>query len=108
MNFHENKLWQDAFTALMDVHDAIDGLRGGEHDEVVREVIEAATAVTSKIADSLSRTDRRVSRNLLYDAVGLVAIARTQLAVAWGRGLVNDETFKTLDDRYANLSQALQ
>ena len=37
-----------------------------------------------------------------------VAMTRTHLAVAWGRGLMDDETFRGLDDKYAKLSDALQ
>lgn len=107
-NFHENKLWQDAYVALMDVHDLFDDKREGETEEIVEDVLESATAVTSKIADGLSRMDHRYGRQVLMDAVGLVAIARTHLAVAWGRGLVDDDTFKGMDDKFAKLSEALQ
>lgn len=108
MNFHENKLWQDAFVVLMEAHDLFDDLREGQHEEIVEDVLESTTAVTSKIADGLSRQDQRFGRQVLLDAVGLVAVARTHLAVAWGRGLVTDETFKPLDDKYAALSESLQ
>lgn len=108
MNFHENKLWQSAYVALMDVHDTLDPFKEGEHEEIVEDVLESATAAASKIADALSRTDRRVTRQLLYDAVGLVAVTRTHLAVAWGRELLPDEIFKKLDDQYATLSEDLQ
>ncbi len=107
-NFHENKLWQSAYVALMDVHDILDTARDGEHGAIVADVLEAAASVVSKIADSLSRSDRRVSRELLFEAVGLVSVTRTHLAVAWGRGLLSDETFKPLDATYADLSQSLQ
>jgi four helix bundle protein len=108
MNFHENKLWQDSYVVLMEIHDLFDDKREGELAEIVEDVLESATAVTSKIADGLSREDRRFGRQVLLDAVGLVAVARTHLAVAWGRGLVTDETFKGLDDKYAALTESIQ
>lgn len=107
-NFHDQKLWQDSFVALMEVHDTFDGLREGDDEEIVEDVIGSATAVASKIADGLSRQDRRFGRQVLLDAVGLVAVVRTHLAVAWGRGLVTDEIFKSMDDKYAVLTESLQ
>ena len=93
-NFHEHKLWQEAYVALMDLENP--------------ELVPSAKEVAATIADSLTRTDRRVSRELLQVAVGLVAKTRTELAVAWGKGLLTDELFKNLDDKYAALSSSLQ
>lgn len=106
--FHEHKLWQSAYVALMDVHDQFDGLKGTENDETVRQVLDSATALAAKIADGLSRLDRRFGRQILMDAIGMVAVVRTHLAVAWGRGLVNDDMFKSLDTKYSDLAVSLQ
>ncbi len=108
LNFHDHKLWQDAFVVLMDIHDVIDGLDTDKHEEIIEALLESAQNVASKIADGLSRSDHRIGRDLIYDSVGLVAITRTELAVAWGRGIVDDQTFKTIDDKYAQLTNALQ
>lgn len=101
INFHEHKLWQESYVALMDIHEALE--EGG-----ASELITSTEEVAATIADSLTRQDRRVGRDLMTKAVGLVAMTRTHLAVAWGRGLVDDATFKKLDDQYAKLSEALQ
>ena len=94
VNFHEHKLWQEAYVALMDLENP--------------EFTPSAKDVAATIADSLPRQDRRAGRELLQIAVGLVAKTRTELAVAWGKGLVTDETFKKIDDQYATLSSSLQ
>lgn len=107
-NFHDHKLWQDSFVVLMDIHDVIDNLDIDEHSEIVEELLEAAQKVSSQIADGISRLDRRLGRDLVQSAIGQVAVTRTHLAVAWGRGLVDDDTFKSLDDKYAALSENLQ
>ena len=57
---------------------------------------------------SLTRQDRKLARDLLWSAVGQVAKTRTHLAIAWGRGVLDDETFKSIDDKYAVLSDSLQ
>jgi four helix bundle protein len=108
MSFHENKLWQDAFVTLMDTHEAFEGEFEDAQKEIVEQVLESATDLSAKIADGLSRLDRRFGRQILLDAVGMVAIVRTHLAVAWGRGILTDETFKTLDGKFDQLSIALQ
>jgi len=107
-NFHDQKLWQDAYVVLMDVHDTFDDLRDGHDGEVVEDCIKSATNVAAKIADGLSRADRRFGRQVLLDAIGLVAVIRTHLAVAWGRGLVSDDVFKSMDEKYARLTENLQ
>jgi four helix bundle protein len=107
-NFHDHKLWQDSFVALMDIHDVVDGIERGEHAEIIEGLLEAAQNVAARIADGLSRNDHRQGRQLIYDTIGLIAVTRTQLAVAWGRGLVDDETFRHLDDQYAKLTNSLQ
>ena len=106
--FHEHKLWQDAYVALMDIHEAFDAQKTGDDGEIVEQVLDSATNLAAKIADGLSRLDRRFGRNILLDAIGMVAIVRTHLAVAWGRGLVDDETFRALDGKYDSLAVALQ
>jgi hypothetical protein len=108
-NFHDHKLWQDSYVVLMDLHDVADGLKAADTaDEIIEKLLLDAQNVTAKIADGLSRNDHRLGRQLIFDAVGLVAITRTQLAVAWGRGLVDDDTFRTIDDKYAKLTNSLQ
>jgi len=108
MSFHENKLWQDAYVTLMDTHEALEGEFEGTDKEIVEEVLTSATNLSAKIADGLSRIDRRYGRQILMDAVGMVAVVRTHLAVAWGRGILTDETFKALDGKYDALGIALQ
>jgi len=108
MQFHEHKLWQESYVSLMDVHEALDGVEEGMDEEMAEEAIESATALAAKIADGLSRLDRRYGRQVIMDAIGMVAVVRTHLAVAWGRGLLDDETFKNLDAKYDTLSASLQ
>jgi four helix bundle protein len=95
----------------MDVYAAIDTIDEAtrkEDSEIVLGLQKASQDVTAKIADGLSRLDKRMGRNLLYDAIGLVAIVRTQLAIAWGRGLMDDNTFRAIDTKYDELAVSLQ
>lgn len=111
MNFHDNKIWQQAYVALMDLYTTLDGVEDEtreEEEEVVESLVVSAQNVASKIADGLSRKDQRFGKGLLFDAIGLVAITRTNLAIAWGRGLLNDDEFRALDDKYQELTIALQ
>lgn len=109
MNFHEHKLWQESYVALMDLYKELEDVEADEYDEeVIEELLESAQKVAATIADALTRQDRRVQRDLILIAVGEVAKTRTHLAVSWGRGLVEDETFKSLDDKYDQLSSSLQ
>ena len=109
VNFHEHKLWQQSYVALMDLHNTLDEVKVAEHDTtVVEDLLSSAQLVTATIADSLTRRDGKMARELAAGAVGSVAMTRTHLAVAWGRGLLDDETFRGLDEKYASLSDMLQ
>ena len=99
--FHEHKLWQEAYIALVELHDAFDTADAPQ-------LLASAGKVTAMIADALSRNDVRKGKDIIAEAVGSVAVTRSHLAVAWGRKLVDDETFRSLDNRYAELSQSLQ
>ncbi|OGG23867.1 hypothetical protein A3A79_01540 [Candidatus Gottesmanbacteria bacterium RIFCSPLOWO2_01_FULL_43_11b] len=106
MNFHENKLWQAAYVALMDLYDAFDGLT--EDREIIDQLLASGVGVVAKIADGLSRRDRRLAQTILSDAAGLVSTTRSHLAVAWGKKLLQDDAFRTLDGKYQELSSLLQ
>ncbi len=101
VNFHEHKLWQAAYVALMDLYDAPEVDPDGD-------LITSAENVAATIADALTRQDKKVANELIQSSIGGVAMTRTHLAVAWGRGLVDDEIFKKLDESYATLSSFLQ
>ncbi len=106
MNFHENRVWQSAYVVLMDLYDAFEGSLEGR--EVIDQVLASGVGVVAKIADGLSRKDRRQASEMLSDAAGLVAITRSHLAVAWGKKLLDDEIFRALDGKYAQLVGSLQ
>lgn len=105
MNFHEHKLWQAAYVALMELYDAFEGSPGRE---VVDQVLASGVGVVAKIADGLSRKDKSQMGEMLSDAAGLVATTRSHLAVAWGKKLLDDEIFRSLDAKYAELVDQLQ
>ena len=109
VNFHEHKLWQESYVSLMDIHEALDSVEVEPHDrDVVKELLHSGERVAATIADALTRRDNRIARDLVTSAVGEIAKTRTHLAIAWGRGLLEDETFKKLDDKYDSLSSSLQ
>lgn len=95
----------------MDIYQTLDevdvDIKDEEH-ETVESMVLSAQNVASKIADGLSRVDKRIARELLTDAIGLVAIVRTQLAIAWGRGILTDDTFRAIDGKYQELTTELQ
>lgn len=90
----------------MDLYDAVEGM--GENREILDQLLASGVGVVAKIADGLTRGDRNVSHTLLSDAAGLVATTRSHLAVAWGKQILDDETFRSLDTVYASLSESLQ
>lgn len=99
--FHEHKLWQEAYVALMELHDVFETATSPQ-------LLASAGKVTAMIADALSRNDQRKRKEIIAEATGEVAVTRSHLAVAWGRKLVENEAFRSLDNKYAALSQSIQ
>ena len=111
MNFHDNKLWQESYVALMDIYTYLDDVDEDvkeQEEETVESLVLSSQEVAAKIADGLSRLDKRLGKELLFDAIGLIAVVRTQLAIAWGRGIIDDENFRAIDEKYQTLATNLQ
>lgn len=100
-NFHEDKLWQEAYTAVLDLCEAAQG------NDVLAQAKTLGLRALSTIADGLSRRDRRERDERLRDAMGMVAGLRSLLSVAWAQQALEDETFKKLDGAYESLGNKL-
>lgn len=101
--FHDNKLWQDAYVAVMDVHQITDS----NADDITGAIRRASRTVLTTVADAVTRKDRRQQRDRLQDALGAVASIRSLLSVAWGQQVLPDDVFKKLDESYETLGKQL-
>lgn len=101
MSFHDDKLWQEAYTAVLDLCALADD------SEVIEQAQKLGLKTLTMIADGVSRRDRRDRDMKLRDAAGKVAGVRSLLSVAWAQGSVNDETFAKLDGAYESLGNKL-
>ncbi len=101
MTFHDDKLWQEAFTAVLDLLD-LDG-----ENEVIEKAQKMGLKTLTTIADGLSRRDRRIHDECLRDATGFVAGVRSLLSVAWAKDMIDDDTFGKLDGAYEALANKL-
>jgi hypothetical protein len=99
--FHDDKLWQEAYTAVIDLCALADD------NEVIEQAQKLGLKTLTTIADGVSRRDRRDRDMKLRDAAGKVAGVRSLLSVAWAQEAVNDETFAKLDGAYESLSNKL-
>ena len=101
MSFHEDTLWQEAYTAVIDLCALADD------NEVIKRAQRLGLKTLTMIADGVSRRDRRERDIKLRDAAGSVAGVRSLLSVAWAQDAVNDETFAKLDGAYESLANKL-
>lgn len=99
--FHDDKLWQEAYTAVLDL------LELSEDNEVVRRAQKLGLKALTTIADGVSRRDRRMHDDRLRDAMGHVAGVRSLLSVAWAQEALDDDTFAKLDTAYESLFNKL-
>jgi hypothetical protein len=101
MSFHDDKLWQEAYTAVLDLCEEI------EDDDILKRAKKLGLTALAMIADGVSRRDRRERDNKLRDAMGLVAGLRSLLSVAWAQEALDDDTFAKLDGAYETLFNKL-
>ena len=99
--FHDDKLWQDAYTAVLDLCEVVDDT------EVIEQAQKHGLKILSTIADGVSRRDRRERDMKLRDAMGLIAGLRSLLSVAWAQETLDDEVFQKLETAYEALGNKL-
>ena len=101
MTFHDDKLWQDAYTAVLDLWEA------ANDDEILGRAKKMGLRALATIAAGVSRRDHRIHDEKLRDAMGMVAGIRSLLSVAWAQEALDDETFAKLDGAYETLFNKL-
>ena len=101
MSFHEDTLWQEAYTAVIDLC-ALPG-----DNEVIAQAQKLGLKTLTTIADGVSRRDHRERDIKLRDAVGKIAGVRSLLSVAWAQDAVADDAFAKLDGIYETLANKL-
>jgi hypothetical protein len=99
--FHDDKLWQEAYTAVLDLCEVADDT------EVIEMAQKHGLKILAIIADGVSRRDRRERDMKLRDAMGKVAALRSLLSVAWAQEAVSDEIFQKIDAAYESLGNKL-
>lgn len=99
--FHDDKLWQEAYTAVLDVCEA------ATDNEVLIQAKKLGLKALSTVADGVSRRDRRERETKLRDAMGMVVGLRSLLSVAWAQEALEDDVFQKLDAAYESLSEKL-
>jgi hypothetical protein len=99
--FHDDTLWQEAYTAALDLCELPDDT------EVMEQAQKHALKILSTIADGVSRRDRRERDSKLRDAMGLIAGLRSLLSVAWAQEAFSDDVFQKLETAYEALGKKL-
>ena len=92
--FHDDKVWQEAFTALLDLLEMTD-----EGNDVSVRARKEGMKILTEIAKAVS-TRRRVEP-------GLTAPIRSLLSVMWAREILTDDQFGKLDGAYESLGNKL-
>lgn len=95
MSFHDDKLWQEAFTALLDLLEATED----KDNVVVDECQRLGVNILTETANAVSRRKRPNASNVIS--------LRSLLSVLWAKELVSDEEFNKLDSAYETLANKL-
>lgn len=104
MTFHDDKLWQEAFTALLDLLEITDGDDGDLVDQVRKQGMLTLTEVGQAVANR----DRKF-RDIKLRTVGtgIIVSLRSLLSVMWAREMLTDDEFAKLDGGYESLANKL-
>ncbi len=95
MSFHDDKLWQEVFTATLDLLDATDG----SQSDLAVEVRRMGLAL-------LTETTKAVVRKRRPNADHAIAV-RSVLSVLWARDVLSDDAFGKLDAAFEVLANKL-
>ncbi len=95
MTFHDDKVWQEAFTALLDLLEMTDEIAGDLSSEARSQGMKILTEIARAVA-----TRRRAEP-------GLTAPLRSLLSVMWAREMLSDDDFAKLDGAYEALANKL-
>lgn len=104
MSFHDDKLWQQVYVAVLDLLEAFDAL---EEDLIVKEAVKTALKTLTLASDGIARRDRRERDMKLKDAYYKITKLRSLLSVLWARETLSDEVFGKLDGIFESVSGKL-
>jgi hypothetical protein len=93
--FHDDKLWQEAFTSLLDLLELTDDM----DSDVAHRARKEGMKILTELAHAIS-IRRRVEP-------GLTAPLRSLLSVMWAREMLSDDEFAKVDGAYEALANKL-
>ncbi|MBI5619394.1 hypothetical protein HY950_00345 [Candidatus Gottesmanbacteria bacterium] len=103
MSFHDDKLWQEAYMAALDLLEATDGQPG----DLIDQVRKHALMVVTEVAQAVANRDRKFRDIKLRGVVNMIVALRSLLSLLWAREALADEAFGKLDSAYEALSGKL-
>ena len=104
MTFHDDKLWQDAFAALLDLLEITED----EDGDLVHKVRKQGMIVLTDVAPAVASRDRKFRViNLRTVGTGNIVSIRSLLSVMWAREMLSDDQFGKLDGAYEALEAKL-
>lgn len=104
MSFHDDKLWQEAYVALLDLLEATDGIDG----DLAAQARKQAMMVLTETATAVSSHDRKLRDMKLRNVgTGMIVSLRSLLSVMWATEALTDDVFGKLDTAYEALANKL-
>lgn len=102
--FHDDKLWQEAYVALLDVLETTDGM----DTDIVAQVRKHAMMTLTEVGQGVANRDRKL-RDIKLRGVGtgIIVALRSLLSVLWGTEVLTDDQFGKLDGAYEALANKL-
>lgn len=102
--FHDDKLWQQAYVASLDVLNETAPMAG---NDVADQIRKHAMMVLTVVAQAVTNKDRKMRDIKLRDVGSIIVALRSLLSVLWGQEALSDEQFNALDETYEQLANTL-
>ena len=104
MTFHDDKLWQEAFTALLDLLELTDR----QDNQLAGKVGKHGMMVLTEVAQAVANRDRKFREiKLRTVGTGNIVALRSLLSVMWAREMLTDDEFARVDGAYESLASKL-
>lgn len=102
MSFHDEKVWQEGYVAVLDLLEITDRLA---QNDIVDQIRKHAMMVVTVTSQAVSHQDRKMRDIKLRDTRSIIIAMRSLLSILWAQEVLSDEEFGKVDaafESYAN------
>lgn len=106
-NFRELKIWQSGIDLSKSVYESVKSFPDNERYGLTSQITRAAVSIPSQIAEGCSRKSQKEMTHFLSISLGSSYELETQLIIANKIHILNNETFKHLQNQCVEIQKMI-